>query len=79
VRAVITLAHNLRLKVIAEGVETQEHCRVLRAHNCDEIQGYYFSKPVSAQEFEQIIRQGRRLGIAGVEHDGPEVADLVVL
>ena len=79
VRAVITLAHNLRLKVIAEGVETQEHCRILRAHNCDEIQGYYFSKPVSAQEFEQIIRQGRRLGIAGVEHDGPEVADLVVL
>ncbi len=79
VRAVINLAHNLRLKVIAEGVETQEHCRILRAHNCDEIQGYYFSKPVSAQEFEEIIRQGRRLGIAGVEHDGPEVADLVVL
>lgn len=79
VRAVITLAHNLRLKVIAEGVETEEHCRILRAHHCDEIQGYYFSKPVSAQEFEEIIRQGRRLGIAGVEHDGPEVADLVVL
>ena len=64
VRAVITLAHNLRLKVIAEGVETEEHCRLLRAHHCDEIQGYFFSKPVPAQEFEEIIRQGRRLQVA---------------
>ncbi len=69
VRAVITLAHNLRLKVIAEGVETEQHCRVLRAHQCDEIQGYYFSKPVSAQEFEDIVRRGRRLGIAEAQDD----------
>lgn len=76
VRAVITLAHNLRLKVIAEGVETEEHCRILRAHNCDEIQGYYFSKPVSAQEFEDIIRQGRRLHITDAKQDNSAVADL---
>ncbi|QKV53549.1 bifunctional diguanylate cyclase/phosphodiesterase [Comamonas antarctica] len=67
VRAVITLAHNLRLKVIAEGVETAEHCRMLRAHGCDEIQGYYFSKPVSAQEFEAMVRQGRRLRLDDIE------------
>ena len=79
VRAVITLAHNLRLKVIAEGVETEEHCRILRAHNCDEIQGYYFSKPVSAQEFEEIIRQGRRLRITGASQGGTELADLTLL
>lgn len=77
VRAVITLAHNLRLKVIAEGVETAEHCRILRAHNCDEIQGYYFSRPVSAQEFEQILRQGRVLHIPGEELDGAQLADLL--
>jgi len=65
VRAVITLAHNLRLKVIAEGVETEEHCRILRAHHCDEIQGYCFSRPVPAQEFEAMVRQGRRLELAG--------------
>lgn len=67
VRAVITLAHNLRLKVIAEGVETEAQCRMLRAQHCDEIQGYFFSKPVSAQEFEAMVRQGRRLRIGGME------------
>ena len=78
-RAVITLAHNLRLKVIAEGVETEEHCRILRAHHCDEIQGYYFSKPVSAQEFEEIVRQGRRLHIIDGDPAAVEAIDLEAL
>lgn len=74
VRAVITLAHNLRLKVIAEGVETAAHCRLLRAHGCDEIQGYYFSKPVTAQEFEDMVRQGRRLRLDAAQQGGAEAA-----
>ena len=43
--AIITLAHNLRLKVIAEGVETEDQLRFLQSLRCDEIQGYFFSKP----------------------------------
>jgi diguanylate cyclase (GGDEF)-like protein len=49
VMAIITLAHNLRLKVIAEGVETEDQLRFLQLLRCDEIQGYFFSKPVSAE------------------------------
>jgi len=61
VLAVIALAHNLKFKVIAEGVETGQHCRFLQLNHCDEIQGYYFSKPVTAVEFETMLRDGKRL------------------
>ncbi|MFT3720806.1 putative bifunctional diguanylate cyclase/phosphodiesterase [Pseudorhodoferax sp.] len=61
VLAVISLAHNLAFKVIAEGVETEQHCDFLRQHHCDEVQGYYFSRPMPAAEFEALLRSGRRL------------------
>ncbi|HZW23490.1 EAL domain-containing protein [Noviherbaspirillum sp.] len=57
VASIISLAHNLRRHVIAEGVETYEQLRYLQDHGCKEMQGYYFSKPVPAEMFEQLLRQ----------------------
>jgi diguanylate cyclase (GGDEF)-like protein/PAS domain S-box-containing protein len=54
--AIILLGQKLNLRVIAEGVETDEQLTFLRDNNCDEMQGYYFSRPVSAPEFEDIVR-----------------------
>jgi EAL domain-containing protein (putative c-di-GMP-specific phosphodiesterase class I) len=61
VASIIALAHNLKLDVIAEGVETEEQLDYLRRHGCDQIQGYYFSRPLAAEDFEQLLRQQKRL------------------
>jgi diguanylate cyclase (GGDEF)-like protein len=61
VASIIALAHNLRLSVIAEGVETVEQLDYLRHQGCDEMQGYYFSRPLPELEFEQLLRQQRDL------------------
>ena len=61
VASIISLAHNLRLQVIAEGVETQEQLSYLQRHRCDEMQGFYFSEPVSADDIEVILREGKVL------------------
>jgi len=55
VNAIISMAHSLGLQVIAEGVETMEQLDYLREEGCDEIQGYYFSKPLSAESFNTFI------------------------
>jgi diguanylate cyclase (GGDEF)-like protein len=55
VTAIITMAHNLRLKVIAEGIETEEHLEFLRLLGCDAGQGYFLGKPMSAIIFRAFI------------------------
>ena len=52
VSTIINLAHSLKLKVVAEGVETEEQSRLLRLLSCDEIQGFLFSKAVPVEIFE---------------------------
>ena len=57
VRATIALAHNLKLKTVAEGVDSQEQLEFLQALSCDYIQGYLFSKPLLAEDFERFIEE----------------------
>ena len=60
-RAVITMAHQLKLRVVAEGVETEGQVALLVANQCDEIQGFFFSRPVPPDELETMIREKRGL------------------
>jgi EAL domain-containing protein (putative c-di-GMP-specific phosphodiesterase class I) len=61
VESIISLAHSLRLSVVAEGVETAEQLAFLRAHGCEQMQGYFFSRPLPAAAFEHLLREGRCL------------------
>jgi diguanylate cyclase (GGDEF)-like protein len=58
VTAVISMGRTLKLRVVAEGVETQDELAFLQAHECDEAQGYYFSRPVVAQQFARLLKVG---------------------
>jgi EAL domain-containing protein (putative c-di-GMP-specific phosphodiesterase class I) len=55
-KAIIGMGHSLQLKVVAEGVETAEQLQLLRESGCDQIQGFYFSRPVPADEFGGMLR-----------------------
>ena len=55
--AIIAMSKSLQIKVVAEGVESLEQLRFLRARGCDEIQGYFFSRPVSAAEFARLLTE----------------------
>jgi diguanylate cyclase (GGDEF)-like protein/PAS domain S-box-containing protein len=60
-QAIIALAESLRLKVIAEGVETRGQLELLRRYRCDQMQGYLFSKPLPASELFDLLKSGARL------------------
>lgn len=61
VTALIAMSHRLKIKSLAEGVETQEQLDFLVSQGCDEIQGYVFSKPMPANEFELMIKENKQL------------------
>ena len=61
---IINLAHSMRLKVVAEGVETQGQMNFLRQHKCDEVQGYYFARPSPVAECTQALLDDRALSAA---------------
>jgi diguanylate cyclase (GGDEF)-like protein/PAS domain S-box-containing protein len=54
---IIAMAHNLRMKVIAEGVETQEQATMLQEKNCDEVQGYFFSRPLAEENLCKLLAE----------------------
>ena len=58
-KAIVTLAQSLNMKTIAEGVETEEQKQFLKELNCDEAQGYLFSRPVPKEEIEELIKSGK--------------------
>lgn len=60
-KAIIGLARNLNLRVIAEGVENERQYLFLKEHGCDEIQGYYFSVPLPAESFKKLILAGKQM------------------
>ncbi|QAU33097.1 EAL domain-containing protein [Janthinobacterium sp. 17J80-10] len=65
VRAIISLSHSLRLKVIAEGVENEVQLNFLKSNHCDQVQGYYFSRPLPAQEMEKFLHSTWTVPVAG--------------
>ena len=77
-KTIIAMAHNLNLRVIAEGVETEGQLSFLRAQGCDDMQGYYFSRPVPAAEVEQLLREGRHLSFPKKESAPHEKTLLIV-
>ena len=60
VSTIISLAHSLRLKVAAEGVEMEERAKIMRLLRCDEMQGYLISRPVPEIELQDILRRQKR-------------------
>jgi diguanylate cyclase (GGDEF)-like protein len=59
-RAIIAMAHGLRLKVVAEGVETREQLKFLRSQSCDAVQGYFLCRPLQEEELADVLKRNRQ-------------------
>ena len=63
VKTILSLASNLKLNTVAEGVETKEQLALLYDQGCKEMQGFWFSKPLPASEMRSLIKEGKELQI----------------
>jgi len=73
-QTIISMAHSLGMKVVAEGVETKDHLEFLRTNGCDEYQGFLFSPPVPASEFEALLIENyQQLNNRGIDR---QVSDI---
>ena len=77
-RSIIAMGHNLNLRVIAEGIETAGQLAYLRSHGCDEMQGFLFSRALPAVEFEELLREDRRLEAPALSGSSTERTLLLV-
>lgn len=75
VRAIINLAHNLEKAVIAEGVETEEQLEFLKQHGCDQVQGYYFSRPIPFADFRTMLLENHQKLALSLSPEEPAYSD----
>ncbi len=76
--AIISMAHSLKLQVVAEGVETRAQLEYLRRNRCDEVQGYFYSKPLPPEALSQLVRAAQLLPPAPGEASPPAQTLLIV-
>jgi CheY-like chemotaxis protein len=75
---IVNLAHSMRLKVVGEGVETREQLNFLRLHGCDEMQGFYFARPLDVEACTQALTNDRRLQVDAGQPSDERPALLIV-
>ena len=68
VKAMISLAHSLEMQVIAEGAETADQVEFLREHKCDQVQGYFFSRPVSSDDLMVLLHREATTGLIAADN-----------
>jgi CheY-like chemotaxis protein len=77
-RTIIAMARSLKMRAVAEGVETEGQLAFLRREHCDEMQGYLFSPPQPPEEAGRLLREGRSLRVEEMESGGPQRTLLIV-
>lgn len=77
-RSIIAMAQGMRLRVIAEGVETEEQLYYLKRNGCDELQGYYFSRPVETESAGQLLKESRHIHFSKESIEKSQLTMLIV-
>ena len=78
VKVIVSMAHGLGMKAIAEGVETEAQCEIMRTSGCDEIQGFFFSHPIEGEQLEQFLASAQTLPAHLLHQQKPQRTLLLV-